>query len=382
MTSFTSKDVARIAGVSQSTVSYVMTGKRSISEKTRQKVLAAMEQLTYQPHAGARALAGRRTQVIGLVVPFDTDGKAAALLPFIETIAHCARERDHEVLLVTADQGSAGLRRLAGRALCDAIVLMDILEHDERVPVAAELGVPVVLVGVPDDPAGLHCVDLDFEEAARLAVDELAATGHDEIVLVGWGAAVTSRRTNYAVRFLRSAQRQAGLHGIPLTVLEPVERGREAARQAADRILTHDFTSRPGHPIAPPALPEGGGRLAPLGEQPVPAHAALGEQSGRASGRGTGGRIGVVVAQGTVVAPLIHALRLRGVVPGRDLSLIGVSPDQEAEGSFTNVSEEPRDVSRRAMDTLFQLLDPAPGPAIRAIQLVAPRLTRRNTVMP
>ncbi|MFD0516556.1 LacI family DNA-binding transcriptional regulator [Paractinoplanes durhamensis] len=73
MASFTSKDVARMAGVSQSTVSYVMTGKRSISEKTRQKVLAAMEQLTYEPHAGARSLAGRRTQVIGLVVPFDAE---------------------------------------------------------------------------------------------------------------------------------------------------------------------------------------------------------------------------------------------------------------------------------------------------------------------
>jgi DNA-binding LacI/PurR family transcriptional regulator len=357
MASFTSKDVARIAGVSQSTVSYVMTGKRSISEKTRQKVLAAMAELTYEPHSGARSLAGRRTQVIGLVVPFDTDGKAAALLPFIETIAHCARERDHEVLLVTADQGSAGLRRLAGRALCDAIVLMDILDRDDRVPVAAELPVPVVLVGVPADPAGLHCVDLDFEQAARLAVDELADTHHDEIVVVGWGKAVRSRGANYAVRFLRAAQERAAHHGIPLTVLEPVERGREAARQAADRILTHDFTSRPGMP--PPT-------------RPTPA--------GRPDG---GGRVGVVVAQGTVVGPLVHALRLRGVVPGRDLSVIGVSPDQEgAEGSYTNVSEEPRDVSRRAMDTLFRLLDPVAGREPAAIELVAPRLTRRGTVMP
>src|SRR5690348_16355117 len=105
MRPFTSKDVARIAGVSQSTVSYVMSGKRPISESTREKVLAAMAELTYEPNAGARALAGRRTNVVGLVVPFGSVSDTVGLLPFIETIASSARARDHEVLLVTSDEG-------------------------------------------------------------------------------------------------------------------------------------------------------------------------------------------------------------------------------------------------------------------------------------
>src|SRR5437763_12546231 len=159
-----------------------MSGKRPISGKTRDRVLAAMAQLTYEPNAGARALAGRRTQVVGLVVPFEAAGDTAGLLPFIETIARSARANDHEVLLVTADEGSAGLRRLAGRALCDAIIMMDVQARDERVPVAASLPVPVVLVGVPDDPAGLHCVDVDFAQAANMAVHELSATRHEHVV--------------------------------------------------------------------------------------------------------------------------------------------------------------------------------------------------------
>jgi DNA-binding LacI/PurR family transcriptional regulator len=53
MAAYTSKDVARVAGVSQSTVSYVLTGNRPISEQTRRRVLDAIEQLTYQPNAGA-----------------------------------------------------------------------------------------------------------------------------------------------------------------------------------------------------------------------------------------------------------------------------------------------------------------------------------------
>lgn len=339
MAAFTSKDVARIAGVSQSTVSYVMTGKRPISERTRRRVLDAMEQLTYEPHSSARALAGRRTQVVGLVVPFGGEGDTAGLLPFIETIAGSARAHDHEVLLVTADEGSAGLRRLAGRALCDAIILMDIKEHDDRVPVAAALSVPVVLIGVPADPAGLYCVDLDFEAAARMAVDELADTRHDEIVVVGYTASAMERGLNFAVRVLRSVRRQAQARGLPLTMIEPVEPGQEAAAVVADQLLS----------------------------------------------RRNGGRLGVVVPYGHAIVPLLHALRRRGVVPGRDLSVIGISTDRAAEQSdppYTNVSEEPRDVSRRAMETLFWLLDPGSGLDRPAIDLVAPRLTRRATVMP
>jgi DNA-binding LacI/PurR family transcriptional regulator len=338
MPAFTSKDVARIAGVSQSTVSYVMTGKRPISEGTRQRVLAAMEQLTYEPNAGARALAGRRTQVVGLVVPFEAGSGVAGLLPFIETIASSARANDHEVLLVTADEGSAGLRRLAGRALCDAIIMMDIREYDERVPVAAALSVPVVLVGVPADPAGLHCVDLDFEAAARMAVDELADTGHDEIVVVGYPASMVERGLNFVGRFLRSARERARVRGLPLTVIEPVGRGREAAARMADRIVARRKE-----------------------------------------------RVGVLVPYADAIVPLLDALRKWDVVPGRDISLIGVSPDREAERSdplYTNVSEEPRDVSRRAMETLFWLLDTGSGVDRPAIDLVAPRLTRRTTVLP
>src|SRR3954465_14621481 len=186
MVAFTSKDVARAAGEWQSTVCFGMSGKRPISERTRQRVQAAIEQLTYEPNAGARALASQRTRVIGLVVPFGSGGDTAGLLPFIETIAGAARANDHEVLLVTADEGSAGLRRLAGRSLCDAIVLMDILTRDERVPVAASLPIPVILIGVPEDPHGLRCVDLDFPVAAQMAVDELAATGHERVAILDY----------------------------------------------------------------------------------------------------------------------------------------------------------------------------------------------------
>jgi DNA-binding LacI/PurR family transcriptional regulator len=336
---FTSKDVARLAGVSQSTVSYVMSGKRPISEETRQRVLDAIAQLTYEPNAGARALASQRTSVVGLVIPFHSGGDPAGALPFIQTITSSARARDHDVLLVTSDEGSAGLRRLAGRSLCDAIVLMDVEARDERVPVAAELSVPVVLIGVPNDPAGLFCVDLDFEMAARMAVEELAATGHDRLAILGYPAEIVERDLNYARRFMHGFDAAAAEQGLPYETVEPVESGRAAADAAVERVL-----------------------------------AGVGE-----------GRTGVVVPNWAVLQPFVHALGRRGVVPGRDLSVVALCADataEETEPPVTNVSGEPGEVSRRAMRTLFWHLEPTIAGPPPVIDLVAPRLTRRATVMP
>jgi DNA-binding LacI/PurR family transcriptional regulator len=223
--------------------------------------------------------------------------------------------------------------------LCDAIVMMDILARDERVPVAASLPIPVVLVGVPEDPAALFCVDLDFEAAARIAIDELVGTGHDEAVVVGFPSTMTQRGVNYVGRFLRAARGHAEARRLPLTVLDPLESTGMPAAKAVERLLAEGIPRR----------------------------------------------LGLLVPHSPVIGSLLHALRERGVVPGRDISFIGLSTDNQAEEShppYTTISEEPRVVSRRAVETLFWLLDPTPGVDRPAIDLVAPRLVRRGTVMP
>jgi len=334
----TSKDVARVAGVSQSTVSYVMSGRRPISEKTRRRVEAAIDQLTYQPNAGARALASQRTQVIGLVVPFEPNDDTKGLLPFIETIAACAREQDHDVLLVTADEGAAGLHRLARRSLCDAIVMMDIGAVDERIPVARSLGVPVILIGVPDDPAGLHCVDVDFVEAGRMATAELAACGHDRIVVVGHSPATVARRVNYVGRFQRGVDDAVAELGLSCQVVAPVPPGRAGAAAAVDAALA-----------------------------------------------GGGHSVGIAVPNTSAIQFVLHELHERGIEVGSDVSVVGVCPDVVAESTFppvSNVSLEPRDVSRQAMQILFGLLDRERTPPEASVELVMPHLTRRRTSLP
>lgn len=338
MPHFTSKDVARAAGVAQSTVSYVLTGKRPISEETRRRVQDAIKRLSYQPNAGARALASQRTSVIGLVMPFGPGADAAGQLPFIENITSLARAQDHDVLLVTADEGSEGLRRLAGRSLCDAIVLMDVEANDERVPVAASLSLPVILIGVPRDPAGLQCVDVDFSRAGRLAVEEMAATGHERIVFFGYPAETTRRNLNFIHRFLDPAARLARRRRLMFELVSPVERNRAAVQEAVIRALAND----------------------------------------------RGERLGLIIPNSQSIQSFLSALTARGMVPGRNISVIALCTDavaEETEPPVTNVSLEPQEVSRRAMEILFRLLNPALQRPPATVDLVTSRLTRRGTVM-
>jgi DNA-binding LacI/PurR family transcriptional regulator len=197
----------------------------------------------------------------------------------------------------------------------------------------------VILIGVPADPQGLHCVDLDFSHAAQLAVDELHSTGHDRIIVIGHPADLTRRRLNYVTRFLEAAAENAARVSVPLDVIAPVEVGRVPAAAAVEQAMT----------------------------------------------LGAGSRLGLIVPESGNVQAVLHALNARGSIPGRDVSVVAVCTDamaQDSEPAVTNVSLERRDVSRRAMETLFWLLElesVAHAPSL--VELVPARLTRRDTVM-
>ena len=162
-------DVARVAGVSTSTVSYVLSGKRSISASTRARVERAIKDLGYRPHAGARALASSRTNVLGLVVPLRADVNVAVIMEFVRAVVTRARTYDHDVLVLTKEEPS-GLERVTDGAIVDAVIVMDIESEDPRIDLLTRIERPVVLIGVPNDARGLSCVDFDFRRASGLAV--------------------------------------------------------------------------------------------------------------------------------------------------------------------------------------------------------------------
>lgn len=310
-------DVARHAGVSPSTVSYVLSGKRSISESTRARVAASIEALGYHPHAGARALASNRANVIALVVPLRTDMHVPILLQIAMAIVTAARGHDHDVLLLTNDEGTDGLHRVARSALVDAVIVMDVEMHDPRVPVLRELPLPSVLIGFPADPSGLTCVDLDFAAAAALCVDRLADLGHREVALIGPPAAVLERGTGFAQRTLAGFHDAAARRGLA-AVARSCEPGLEPVQATVKELLAE-------HPRV----------------------------------------TGLVVHNEAAVAPLMEALRRLDVRVPVDMSVVAMCP-QELTGhvapQLTAVPIPAEEMGRRALELLMSKLDGAQDP--------------------
>ena len=206
-------EVAEAAGVSISTVSYALSGKRPISAETRRRIEDAVQELGYSPNAGARMLAGSRTQIFALTEPLRTDTHAPTHMAFVLATAVAARRNDYDILLLTEEDATAGMSRVAANGLVDAILVLDVAPDDERVKLARAISTPSIFIGVPDDNAGLVCVDLDFEAAAALAVNRLADEGHGTVGLVGQPA-VSYDKSNFPPRVRSAFEAHAADRGM------------------------------------------------------------------------------------------------------------------------------------------------------------------------
>jgi DNA-binding LacI/PurR family transcriptional regulator len=229
-------DVARVAGVSISTVSYALSGKRSVSEATRRKIEAAVRELDYSPHAGAQMLASRRTHILAVTEPLRASTYEPAHMAFVYATTTAARRYDYDVLLLTQDEATGGLRRVTSSRLVDGIVVLDVLTDDERADLVRALDIPAVLVGLPADTDGLICVDLDFAAAARLAVDRLADAGHRVIGLLGHPASVYEGGSNFPPRLRDAFLAHAAERGLEARVALP-ERDTAHVRSSIDTLI-------------------------------------------------------------------------------------------------------------------------------------------------
>jgi DNA-binding LacI/PurR family transcriptional regulator len=133
------------------------------------------------------------------------------------------------VLLLTKDEGTAGLERVAHSTMVDALIVMDVERDDVRIPALRRLKQPSVLIGLPQEPDGIVCVDLDFEAAAAETLRHLSFHGHRRIALVGPSPAVYKRGTTYAERFLTGFTETSAALGLE-TLAHPCEPGREGVR--------------------------------------------------------------------------------------------------------------------------------------------------------
>lgn len=214
----TMHDVARRANVSISTVSYAINGTRPISEETRQRIFAAMEELGYQPHALARGLASKRSRIVALLYPTAERGLGNTDLEFIVGAADTARELGyHLVLWTSAINDEVELRQLLQQGLVDGVVLMEIHLNDKRIDYLRSIDFPFSIIGRCADLTGLAYTDIDFEQTVRDAMTHLVELGHTHIAFFNYAQEVFDAGYGPAVRAQQAFEkvvRETGIFGV------------------------------------------------------------------------------------------------------------------------------------------------------------------------
>src|SRR5215469_16392789 len=136
-------EVARRSGVSRSTVSYALSGKRAVSEATKRRIQEVIDELGYRPNAAARALKEGRTRTLGLVIPPAAGRLTFMQLDFVAAVMEAAARADLDVLLSPSggDHDRSFERIITGRRV-DGVILMEIRLEDNRVTRLQQEGVP------------------------------------------------------------------------------------------------------------------------------------------------------------------------------------------------------------------------------------------------
>jgi DNA-binding LacI/PurR family transcriptional regulator len=178
-------EVARRAEVSRSTVSYALSGKRPVSEATRQRIQRVIDEMGYWPNASARALARGETRTLGLVFPPAGSHYTDMQLDFIGGVVEAAAARDYDVLMSMADAGEEqSFQRLIGERRVDGAILMEIRLQDARVERMRQIGFPFVTIGRTGRPEGTAWVDLDHLALVRRCVRHLSDLGHRHLAFI------------------------------------------------------------------------------------------------------------------------------------------------------------------------------------------------------
>lgn len=236
-----SRDVARLAGVSQATVSYVINGREDgrlrVSPETRDRVLDAIRTLGYQPNAAARALRTQRTQLVALLTP----DLANPFYPVLAQAIQDVLQVQNFELLISNSRGEAALERrfldsVVRRGADGAIV---VAWHLTPLAIDQVLGAGVAFVSVGSDfgHSGISIVASRDHRGAAQAVRYLARKGHRRIAHIAGDQSTPPGRLR-----LESYRTAITVAGMPLEndliVYGDFTRG--SARGPAQALLSRD----------------------------------------------------------------------------------------------------------------------------------------------
>jgi LacI family transcriptional regulator len=329
-------DVAGRSGVSKSTVSNVIRGAANVSEETRKRVLAAVDELGYRPNALARQLVQQRTSTIGVVVGDLTNPIYSELVKLLErhalglgyttmvsnTDGHPEREAARiEALLERRVAGIAMLQFSGDRSVIDDL-------HAE--------GVPVTVISCFEERS--DCVTVDESKGLGIAVRHLAELGHERLAYVT--SPLVEEHTNRARHesFLRECKR-AGCEETTILTLD------------VEAVLAHDADAT--------------------------RELALLLDSGR---RPTG----FAAANDIAAIALIEAVERLGARVPQDVSVVGfdgINLGGLSRIGLTTVAQPREQMAETGMQLLMDRIDGLVSSSLRHV-LLEPELVVRETTAP
>ena len=236
-------DIARVAGVSKSTVSRVLNKQTNISPEAREKVLKAIDELNYQPNKLARALTSSGFDAIMVISTRST--KTTAGNPFFSDVLHAitakAEEEGFDVILQTSKSSEDDLQKCVGKIkqkMIKGIIMLSSPANESFFSTLDEYGVPVVVIGkVEGNYQNIYSVDTDNFRDSAILTDSFITHGRTKI-------ACLHAPLDYHVSIDRLAGYKFSLekHGIEINPTWVIDGGytHESALQAACQLLSSD----------------------------------------------------------------------------------------------------------------------------------------------
>jgi DNA-binding LacI/PurR family transcriptional regulator len=234
-------DIAKAAGVGKSTVSNVLSGKGSVSEETRQRILQYAREMGYRPNLVARNLSQHKTFMIALILPTITN-------PFypetMEAVEHIVREHEYQTLFCNTHGDFALARqqmeRLVSRWIDGYIIMgssMDITDVSHYF----QQGLPIVLCDWQENesPLGIPQVSVDFYRAGQLAALHLLDLGHRHVAVI-----VDEPQQTLRLEGFQSVLKTTGI-ALDEGMIQLGDSTLESGYAAAQRLL-----ALPAHPSA------------------------------------------------------------------------------------------------------------------------------------
>ena len=332
----TMADVAKAASVSLQTVSNVINAPHLVRAATRERVEAVIAATGYRPLKAAQTLRTQRSHLIAVIIPEPGQWKGELHNAFLHALTRRAQKSGYRILLFTAMDNDEEIRaydELLGDYTLDAFVITGTHSADRRTSWLRRKRVPFVTFGRPWGAAGTHpWVDVDGAYGERMATEHLIMTGHRRIAFLGWpedSDVGEDRKAGW-----EQACQAAGLptDGLCARLEDDLAQGREACA-----------------------------RLLEAADPPT----------------------GFVCVSDTIALGAWTEITARGLVPGRDIAVIGFDDSTAAAAvGLTSVAQPLDEVADACLVALDRILSPGSGKGKRGARpraLLEPRLVVRTS---